>query len=146
MPPDQRRSVVFGALRVVLLAFVVITGTTIEVLNSLTGHPIEAVNQECGKSAGSCKWRILFPHSAEGLVSGEAAPRPPNLEDFLRGFASFPGLLVYLAAPLGLGLFAGAAFRSTRARARWVNGLAAAACLLVLARFVWLGVFSAVWA
>ena len=115
-----------------LIMVVVTTGLVVELLDASLDRPIARVNQECANSQGSCKWRVL--------VGG------PKAEQFLRSFSLVPGLLVYPLAPVASLL---AYRRSTKLKTRdkrQIAWLAAAVVpLLVLLRFVWLGVLSAVW-
>ncbi|MHB8878526.1 MAG: hypothetical protein ACYC8T_32920 [Myxococcaceae bacterium] len=112
-----------------LLIFVLGTGAAVEVMDWMCGRSIRAVNEECAENIGSCKWRVA---------------RGDELGSLLRSLAFFPGLLVYPAAPLAAGLFVRSASRARSRSARIAGWCAAAATLVVLGRFVWLGVFRAV--
>lgn len=115
--------------RAVILAlglFVVGTGAMVETLDALTGRPIEATARECAGTRGNCKWRVEFGDSLGG---------------FHRSFAFVPGLLVYPLAPVA----ALAAWHRSYLGARRVFWRALSlACVAVFARFLWLGVFTAV--
>lgn len=115
--------------RAVILAlgvFVVGTGATVETLDAMTGRPIEATVRECADHHGACAWRVAF---------GDA------LGAFHRRFAFVPGLLVYPLAPIA----ALAAWHRSYLGARRAFWRALSlACVAVLLRFFWLGVFTAV--
>lgn len=115
--------------RVLLLAVTLGTAVTIDALDFACGRRIAGVNEECAGSQGSCKWRVVARD-----VAGNR----------LRDLALFPGLLVYPLAPLTAVLFAVASARTTSVGWRILHALAALAALFALARFVWLGVFTAV--
>jgi hypothetical protein len=106
-------------MKLLLLLFVVGTGVTIEALDWSCGRRIEGVNAECAGRTGSCKWRVVLGDSRGEL---------------LRTLAFFPGLLVYLAAPV-------AALWYLAASRRAASWLAAVAALAVLGRFVFSAVF-----
>lgn len=115
------RAVIFG-----LAMFVLLTGATVEALDIATGRHIERTADECLASRGSCQWRVELGDQLGG---------------FHRSFAFFPGLLVYPVAPVAA--FA-AWHRSYVGARRRTWRLLALACVLVLARFMWLGVYTAV--
>jgi hypothetical protein len=113
----------------VMVLLVVAIGTTVEILDVAAGRRIATVVTECTYNGGSCKWRVL---ATDGV--GE----------FLRNFCLFPGLAVYPLAPAAafLALYRGRRATALGPRLAWFA--AAAAVSMVLVRFVWLGVFSAV--
>jgi len=117
------------AARVAILAltlFVIGTGGAVEVLNAMTDRPIERTIEECADTVGNCKWRVEFGN---------------HLENFTRQFAFFPGLLVYPLAPIAVLAAWHRGWSQGSRRSFWWT--LAALSALVLARFMWLGVFTA---